>query len=81
MWITDHYRVQDWTALEQALSGEADVEGSREDGWSRVFAGKDGLQCRSVAIDSGKQPDRIEVVYRHSEICRSRSPRPQKRES
>ena len=40
VWITDHYRVQDWTALEQALSGEADVEGSREDGWSRVFAGK-----------------------------------------
>ena len=27
---TDHYRVQDWKALCQALSGEADVEGSRE---------------------------------------------------
>ena len=62
--ITDHYRVQDWDALEQAMSGAADVEGNREAGWSRVFDGKDGLRRRSVTIEVGQRPDRIKVSYR-----------------
>lgn len=37
LFVTDHYHVQDWKALDQALSGEADTEGSREEGWSRIF--------------------------------------------
>lgn len=62
--ITDHYRVQDWAALDQALSGEADVEGSREQGWSRLFEGKDGLRRTSVAINPGKPRDSLAVFYR-----------------
>lgn len=62
--ITDHYRVQDWDALERAMAGAADVEGDREEGWSRLFEGQDGLQRRSVAIELDQKPDRIKVFYR-----------------
>ena len=62
--ITDHYRVQDWDALERALSSAADVEGDRKEGWSRLFEGKDSLRRRSVTIEPGQQPDRIKVFYR-----------------
>ena len=64
LFITDHYRVQDWEALAQALSGEADIEGNREQGWNRLFEGKDGLMRSSLGIDKGKRPDRIKVFYR-----------------
>lgn len=61
--ITDHYRVQDWEALSQALSGEADIEGSREEGWSRLFEGKDRQLRRSIRIETDKRPDRLKVFY------------------
>ena len=62
--VTDHYRVLDWDALDHGLSGEADIEGSRAEGWSRIFEGEDGLTRRSIGIDTGKRPDRIKVSYR-----------------
>ena len=62
--ITDHYRVRDWEMLDRVLSAQADVEGNREEGWSRVFEGEDGLQRRSVAIEPSPRSDRIEVSYR-----------------
>ena len=62
--ITDHYRVQDWDALERAMASAADVEGDRKEGWNRFFEGKDGLRRRSVAIEPGQKPDRIKVFYR-----------------
>ena len=62
--ITDHYRVRDWKALDRALSAEADVEGNRAEGWSRVFEGQDGLWRRSVAIAPGSRPDRLKLSYR-----------------
>lgn len=64
LFVTDHYRVQDWEALDQALSSEVDIEGSREEGWSRIFEGGDGLMRTSLSIDAGKRPDRIKVSYR-----------------
>ena len=64
LFITDHYRVQDWEVLSLVLAGEADIEGSREEGWSRIFEGKDGLVRSSLGIDAGKRPDRIKVFYR-----------------
>ena len=64
LFITDHYRIKDWPGLEDALSREADVEGSRNEGWSRVFKWKDGLKRRSVAVNLSDRPDRIEVFYR-----------------
>jgi hypothetical protein len=64
LFVTDHYRVRDWDALDQALSGEEDVEGSRKDGWNRFFEGEDGLTRRSIGIDASKRPDQIKVSYR-----------------
>jgi hypothetical protein len=62
--ITDYYRVEDWAALERALSGETDVEGSRSEGWTRLFEGDDGLQRSRLSIDPGRRPDQIKVSYR-----------------
>jgi hypothetical protein len=64
LFVTDHYRVHDWDALENSLSGEADMDGDREEGWSRIFEGEDGLVRRSLSIETGKRPDRIKVTYR-----------------
>jgi uncharacterized protein (DUF2384 family) len=61
--ITDHYRVHDWKALSHALSDEADIEGSREEGWSRLFEGKDGQLRRSISIETDNRPNRIKVFY------------------
>jgi hypothetical protein len=61
--ITDHYRVHNWEVLSQALSGEANIEGSREEGWSRLFKGKDGQLRRSISIETDKRPDRLRVFY------------------
>src|SRR5918992_3013529 len=61
--ITDHYRVHNWEALSFALSDEADIEGSREEGWSRLFEGKDGQLRRSIRIEADKRPDRLKVFY------------------
>jgi hypothetical protein len=63
LFVTDHYRVQDWDALNQALSSETDIEGDREEGWNRLFEGEDGLTRRNLSIDAGKRPDRIKVTY------------------
>lgn len=62
--ITDHYRVHDWLALEQALSSKTDVKGGHEEGWSRVFEGSDGQVRRSLSIDPSKRSDQIKVSYR-----------------
>ncbi len=62
--ITDHYEVQDWTTLEQALAHSQEVQGDKQDGWMRLRDCDDG-QTRSVAsINVGKQPGQIEVFYK-----------------
>lgn len=63
LFVTDHYRVRDWDALEQALA-TADLEGGREEGWSRLFDGADGLARSSLDIATDKNRDRIKVSYR-----------------
>lgn len=45
---TDHFEVQDWPALEAALAAQADVQGGRDAGWSRLVEGDDG-QVRALA--------------------------------
>jgi SEC-C motif/Antitoxin Xre/MbcA/ParS C-terminal toxin-binding domain len=63
--ITDYYRVENWVALEQALSAEADIEGSHSDGWARLFEGTDGLLRSRLSIDPGRsRPDWVQVSYR-----------------
>jgi hypothetical protein len=63
---TDRYRVTDWPALEAALAGQPDVEGTREEGWVR-FEPLPGEMRRSRATLSAKEPDGLEV------FCRTRA--------
>ena len=62
--ITDHYRVNDWDALQRTLAGEADVDGDRESGWSRLERGSDDQTRPIASINPGKATDRISVFYR-----------------
>jgi hypothetical protein len=61
--ITDHYRVIDWSALEQALAAQHDVEGDRKAGWSRLMECDDRQTRPLVAINPGKGADRVTLFY------------------
>jgi hypothetical protein len=62
--ITDYYRVLDWSALSRTLADCVDVEGDREEGWSRIMNCSDG-QIRPLAhINLGASPDQIEIFYK-----------------
>ncbi len=62
--ITDHYRVNDEVALAQALATQADVEGDRLQGWSRLMDCTDGQIRASVSLNPGKKPDQLELFYK-----------------
>lgn len=62
--ITDHYHVEDWHALEQALANAADVDGDRKVGWSRTVEGDDKIRRSRLAINPTSRPDRLTVFYR-----------------
>jgi hypothetical protein len=62
--ITDHYLVKDEVALAQALATQTDVEGDRQDGWSRHMDCTDGQIRARVHINPGKKVDQIELFYR-----------------
>lgn len=62
--ITDHYRVNDEALLAQALGKQADVEGDRQEGWSRLMDCTDGEVRASVHINPGKKTDQLELFYR-----------------
>ncbi len=62
--ITDHYHVNDEVALAQALATQSDVEGDRQEGWSRLMDCTDGQVRSSVNLNPGEKPDQIELFYR-----------------
>lgn len=62
--ITDHYQVNDELALAQALAQQDDVEGDRQEGWSRTMDCTDGQVRARVHINPGKKSHQIELVYR-----------------
>lgn len=66
LFVTDHYRVKDWARLEKRFGDHASLEGDRSQGWSKLFTGADGQVRRSLAIDVGRESDRIQVSY-HTE--------------
>jgi len=59
--ITEHYRVQDWEALANRLSAIPDVEGDRKQGWTRFQMLDKDMRRSLVAINLGKQKNRIEL--------------------
>ena len=62
--ITDHYRVDDELALAQALATQSDVEGDRQEGWSRTMDCTDGQVRARVHINPGKRTNQLELFYR-----------------
>jgi hypothetical protein len=62
--ITDHYRVDDEFALVQALATQSDVEGDRQEGWSRHIDCTDGQVRAIVHINPGKRTNQLELFYR-----------------
>jgi hypothetical protein len=62
--ITDHYRVDDELALAQALATQSDVEGDRQEGWSRHMDCTDGQVRARVHINPGKKSNQLELFYR-----------------
>jgi len=61
MFMTEHYRVNDWGALATRLKAAADVEGDRKQGWNRLQALDKGMNRSLVAINIGSKKDRIEL--------------------
>jgi hypothetical protein len=61
--ISDHYQVTDWPTLEASLDGTPELEGNRDQGWTRLFEGEDGLKRSNLSIEPGDEPDRITVGY------------------
>ncbi len=74
LFVTDHYRVQDWGALDQALSAEAELEGNRDEGWSRLFESEDGLSRSSLSIAKGKRQEQIKVSYHTQQYANNGRP-------
>lgn len=62
--VTDHYRVGDWTRLEQALRDQEDVDGDREEGWTRFEELESSELRRSLAMIDPLGGDRIKVLCR-----------------
>lgn len=63
MLTTDHYRVNDWQALEALLVVQPDVEGDWKEGWVR-FIPLEGEMRRSRARLNPKGGDKLEVFCR-----------------
>lgn len=67
--VTDHYRVQDAVALAAALAVQPDVSGDARQGWHRETRGGDGQLRSLVAINPGREADRIEVFCRTKRLA------------
>lgn len=64
LFIADRYRVRNWQAFVQALEAQKDIDGNREEGWSRIIECDDGLIRRRMSITPADELDVIEVSYR-----------------
>ena len=67
--VTDHYRVRDVAALAAALAAQPDVSGDAQQSWHRETRSGDGQLRSLVAINPGREADRIEVFYRTQRLA------------
>jgi hypothetical protein len=65
---TDHYKVTNWKKLESVLHAQSDVEGDRENGWTRFVELEDG-RCRSLASLNPKEPGSLQVQCRTLDLA------------
>lgn len=67
LFVTDHYRVLDWDRLAAGLEKEPDVEGDREEGWTRFKVDRSNPDIRRsrLAVNlNERKKDRIETFAR-----------------
>jgi hypothetical protein len=67
--VTDHYRVIDENALTQAMSQQAEVNGSRAAGWSSLYEAENGTTRSRLSVEPGNKSDRIQVTYRTQKLA------------
>ena len=67
--VTDHYRVRDAAALAAALAAQPDVSGNAQQSWHRETRGSDDELRSLLAINPGREADRIEVFYRTQRLA------------
>jgi hypothetical protein len=64
VFITEHYRVNDWASLGVQLAAEDDVEGDQKQGWNRVQILKNEMLRSLLAINISDKKDRLELFAR-----------------
>ncbi len=64
VFVTDHFRVRDWDALEARLGGRPDVDGDRVEGWTWLEGGPEEHFRRIRAALNPKGGDRLDVFTR-----------------
>ena len=62
LFVTDHYRVDDWQGLAAALATAADVEGDRDQGWVRLDEASGGIGQRILLALNVHPGDRLQAV-------------------
>ena len=65
---TDHYKVTNWPELERIFDVQDDVDGERDNGWTRFVELEDG-RCRSRASLMPKGPNTLEVFCRTPKLA------------
>lgn len=65
---TDHYKVANWPELERIFDIQDDVDGERNNGWTRFVELEDG-RCRSLTSLMPKEPDTLEVFCRTPKLA------------
>lgn len=65
---TDRYGVTDWKEFERILEMQDDVDGDRDEGWTRFVELEDG-RCRSRASLVLKESDSLEVFCRTPKLA------------
>lgn len=61
---TDYYGVQNWDALAAALATQADVQGDRTEGWTRLLDCDDGQTRSQAAINIEPKDKGVSVFYK-----------------
>lgn len=65
LFITDHYKVENWDAFARVLNTIDGIEGNREQGWHLTVNNAEGLSSLQLSIINSKRPNRIKVFYRN----------------
>jgi hypothetical protein len=64
LFVTDRYRVRDWTKVAATLATQSDVEGNPEQGWERRIDCDDAQIRSAAAITRTRDGEHLTVFYR-----------------